>query len=830
MDVARTSVGLTSAEAVAKLESIGPNAISSKRLSKLKVLFRQFKSPILVILLSAALISGVLGEVGNAIEISVIVLLSVSLSFFTEYRAEKATADLHSRISHSANVIRDGQPTLVNVLDLVPADVVILGVGSIIPADLELLSSNELQCDESIITGESIPSQKNAGDTCLMGTVVKSGSATGLVKLTGARTEFGRIATKLGSQVPETDFQKGLANFSIFLLRIALVTTVLVMLVNFLFKPETYNFTSPSNVINLVLYALALAVGMTPQLLPAIVSTALAIGSRRLAKEGVLVKRLVSIEDFGDIDVLVTDKTGTLTLGTVSFERAIAFGDLDVLRLGILATDADYDSAKKSKVGLNTLDAALWDKATFEITEKKLDSIPFDHDRRISSVLLDSGLLIAKGSPEDIFGRCIEVTTEAKNQLQELYSKGSRVIAVATKNHAGSPSISAVDESDLDLQGLLVFSDAIKPDISESIQSIRSLGIEIKIATGDSAEVAVAVCNQVGLEVTGVLTGNDLETLNDEELIDKVSSTSIFARVSPEQKARILQSLRKSGKSIGFLGDGVNDALALHDADVGISVDTAADVAKDAADVVLLEKDLAVLAQGIATGRKVFNNTMKYVLMGTAGDFGNLFSAALGTMVLPFLPLTPGQVLLQDLMYDSSQLSIPTDNVDQEQVARPSHWKIGFIRKYMLVFGLASSIFDFLTFGLMLYVFHAQEAEFHTGWFVESLATATLIGFSIRTRRMPFFRSRPSLGMIASISFIVLLGSYLPYSPLSDYLGFTPLPPLFFLALSFMVIAYITLAEIAKRKLFVGDSAMPSSVKTTEHKSFQRRAAKFRSH
>jgi len=446
-------------------------------------------------------------------------------------------------------------------------------------------------------------------------------------------------------------------------------------------------------------------------------------------------------------------------------------------------------------------------------------------------VVLDGeNLIVAKGSPEDVMKRCSTFGDEAKTQLTELYERGARVIAVASKKASGKDTLTANDETGLTLEGLLVFSDPPKPSVQKSLKQLADLGIEVKIATGDSAEVAIAVCRGVGIDVKHVLTGDELAEIPANELAVRVSETTIFARVSPEQKAEILKALRITGKSIGFLGDGVNDAIALHDADVGISVDSGADVAKDAADVVLLEKDLEVLAKGVSHGRRVFSNTMKYVLMGTAGDFGNLFSAALGTMVLPFLPMAPGQVLLQDLLYDTSQLTIPSDRVDPEQLARPSHWNISYIRKFMVVFGLASSIFDFMTFGLMLYIFKANEAEFHTGWFVESLATATLIGFAIRTKRVPFFTSRPSWGLIASITGVVMIGSVLPYTALGTTLGFTALPWTYFFALMAMVFAYIFIAEIAKRRLFPSNAKMPSTRAYAAHRHFMRRAAKFRTH
>lgn len=801
-----TATGLTTAQAHERLSKYGPNEIKTKRLTLIGLLFRQFKNPILILLGGAAIMSGVLGDAGNATTLGVILAMSVTLSLSTEFRAERAAEDLKSRSTRHATVFRDNATVQLDVSRLVPGDVVRLALGTIIPADLRLIEVNDLECDESIITGESLPVEKftDAGDasknSALMGTVVRAGSGLGVVVRTGAETEFGVIASRLADRVPETDFQRGLRRYSVFLLRVAIVQAAVIIGVNaFLGR----------NVVEAILFALALAVGMTPQLLPAVVSTALAIGSKQLAKDGVLIKRLVSIEDLGDLDVLVTDKTGTLTAGAVAFESSVSFGTANPALLGMLATDADYTVSLGSTAGLNPLDAALWSapdaKTIFDASVVRKDSLAFDHNRRIASshvVLAGKSLLVAKGSPEDLLARCDNITDVQRAKLAELYAAGARVIAVASKPFDKVGALEPSDESGFALDGYLSFADPIKADVQTSLEALNTLGIEVKIATGDSAEVAATVCGKVGIHVLGSLTGTQIDALDDAALATAVLNTTVFARVSPEQKARILRALRANGKSVGFLGDGVNDAIALHDADVGVSVDSATDVAKDAADVVLLEKDLGVLATGVRQGRRVFNNTMKYVLMGTSSDFGNMLSAALGSVVLPFLPMAPSQVLLQDLMYDSSQLTIPSDKVDPEQTAKPSHWRIEYIRKFMVVFGLASSIFDFATFGLMLFVFHAKAAEFQTGWFVESLATATLIVFAIRTRRVPFFRSRPSVQLVASVLFIVALGCAITYLPIGGWFGFVPLPLPFFGALVAMVVAYLLVVETAKRMLF----------------------------
>ncbi|MDY7540828.1 MULTISPECIES: HAD-IC family P-type ATPase [unclassified Cryobacterium] len=539
-------------------------------------------------------------------------------------------------------------------------------------------------------------------------------------------------------------------------------------------------------------------------------------------------KRLVCIEDLGDLDLLVTDKTGTLTEGRISFTAAIpAYGTItaeELFRLGLLATETDYTKTHPSIVGLNALDAALWqgpEAASFVVgSTHQLDLVPFDHDRRMTSVLVvdaeGTPRLIAKGSAEDVFGRCSDVSAGAQAILDAQYEAGARVVAVASRVVAGLALIEAADEQDLTLAGFLVFVDKPKADARASLDQLASLGIALKIATGDNAKVAEKVCADLGMISGGTLTGENIDALSDDELGEAARRATIFARVSPEQKARIFERLREKGRSVAFLGDGVNDALALHRADIGISVETAADVAKDAADVLLLDKDLSVLANGVMEGRRIFTNTIKYVLMGTSSNFGNMFSASVASVVLSFLPMLPGQILLNNLLYDASQLAIPSDRVDEEQLHAPSHWDIRFIRHFMIVFGPISSLFDFATFALMLFVFSAAPPEFRSGWFIESIATQTLIIFAIRTRRVPFFRSRPSLGLTLASLGVVSIGAWLPYSPLYDVLGFAPLPAPFFLALVGMVVIYLVLVEIAKRWFF-SLSAKQSEHRPAEH-------------
>ncbi|WP_231511238.1 magnesium-translocating P-type ATPase [Arthrobacter sp. UNC362MFTsu5.1] len=818
------SAGLASGEAARRLAAVGPNAVRTHEASGWSVLARQLGSPILILLAVTAGLSLFLGDATNSIVIGVILLASVGLGFVNEFRAERAAEALHARVTHLAAVLRDGILGEVRVTALVPGDVVHLAIGAVVPADMRLLTAKDLLCDESILTGESLPVSKDPAPvrgsaapadltSCLfMGTVVQSGSCTAAVVATGGRAEFGRIALGLGERQPQTEFQLGLKRFSFLLLQVAVILTTLIFVANLLLQRP---------VIESLLFSLAIAVGITPQLLPAVVSTSLATGTRQLAKRKVLVKRLVCIEDLGDMDVLVTDKTGTLTEGRISFTAALPARDgvaPDFLfTLGLLATEAEYTEAKVSTVGLNPLDAALWasaDAAGFEPGRyERLDVIDFDHLRRRTSVLVreqgGAAQLVSKGSPEDVLALCADIPAGVQAMLDEQFNAGSRVVAVASRPAAGLTAIGPADEKDLVLEGLLVFLDRPKANARASLDQLEALGITVKIATGDNAKVAEKVCDELGVLSGGTLTGAEVESFSDAELAAAAREASIFARVSPEQKARIIRLLRRSGGSVGFMGDGVNDALALHAADIGISVDSATDVAKDAADVVLLDKDLAVLAEGVMEGRRIFANTIKYVLMGTSSNFGNMFSAATASVVLSFLPMLPGQILLNNLLYDSGQLAIPGDRVDKEQLLAPSHWNIAFIRRFMLLFGPISSLFDFATFALMLFAFHAVPGEFRAGWFIESIATQTLIIFAIRTRRVPFLRSRPSAGLLGASLGVVVVGIFLPLSPLAGVLGFDPLPTPFFLALLGMIVVYLVMVEFAKSWFFARAAQQP---------------------
>lgn len=821
--------GLSSDEAANRLARFGPNSVRTHRASAWAVLRRQLNNAVLALLATTAAVSVFLGDRAQALIIGIILAVSIGLGFLNEYRAERATAALHSRVRHTAVVYRDGHAVKVDVNELVPGDLIELTLGEIVPADVRLSTVNGLECNESILTGESEPVGKSVGDPAFMGTVVSSGSAVAVVVATGRDAEFGRIAAGLGEREPETDFQIGLRRFSYLLLKVAFTLTALILLTNLLLRRPT---------IDAVLFSLAIAVGITPQLLPAVVSTSLATGARRLSRLGVLVKRLVCIEDLGDIDVLFTDKTGTLTEGRVTLVEAVnpeGHVDAGVLRAGLLATDIDPVAGGTSA---NPMDAALWESVRGEAASgvagvRRLAELPFDHTRRACSALVEfddrSRMLIVKGAPEQVLQCCVAVPGRAHDTVEALFADGRRVVAVASRAAPGLTAITAADEAGLRLLGFLVFADQPKQAARDSLARLAELGIEVKVATGDNPRVAEKVCAELGLTSKGTVTGAQLEELDDAGFEAAAQNATVFARVSPEQKAALIRVLRRTGRSIGFLGDGVNDALALHSADVGISVDTATDVAKDAADVVLLEKDLGVLATGVAEGRRIFANTIKYVLMGTSSNFGNMFSAAAASAVLPFLPMLPSQILLNNLLYDTSQLAIPTDRVDEEQLHAPSHWNIAFIRRFMLTFGPISSLFDFLTFGLMLGVLHAGMPEFRTGWFVESLATQTLIIFAIRTRRIPFFRSHPSAALVAATSGVIAVGIVLTVAPVNAALGFVALPWQFFVALALLTVAYLVLVETTKGVFYaepIRAAGLPLRTRGREHR-IGRRAARF---
>lgn len=918
--------GLASVEASKRLKEYGINDLVRNKPNIWLLLLNELKNPMLILLFVTAVFSVFFEQVGSAIVIGIILVASVAVSLFNEYRSAKTADALHNHISYEAITLRDNTPQNINVRDLVPGDIVRLHIGQVAPADMRLLQVTDFACDESILTGESRDTAKNSEtitgktpnildlDNCvLMGTVVKTGSALGVVVSTGSRTELGNIASKLSKNRQETDFQRGLRRYSTFLMEVAIAATLVILIANFWIQRSW---------IQTALFAFTVAIGITPQLLPAVVSTSLGAGSKMLARKKVLVKRLVSIEDLGDVDVLITDKTGTLTEGHINFESAVDPDGkecIEALQLASYASSFEVDALGKI-VAANDLDKALGEEAArrhpsgWNPLDKIIDSHDFDHNTQIAAALVDDideehpGLwMVAKGAPEKILARCIgygnkrfeeesaypnnplalnrtknankknnTATSSTDSNLQtanatetvskqvvfdmleELFAQGLRVIAVATKvvddrksrhynkrrgdssdiesdkeqsTNNGIDSEQTIEEAvvrneislkqayeeldnegylspeeytfdnlvkNLTLVGFITFLDQPKGDAKESLDRLKKLGVEVKIATGDNVLVAQTVCAKLGIVPETAMTSEEFSQLKGNDLRKGIEETSIFARVTPEEKETIVRTLQKSGKSVAFLGDGINDALALHSADVGISVDTATDVAKEAAGIILLDKDLGVIADGISLGRRIFNNTIKYILMGTSSNFGNMFSAVGASLILPFLPMTPGQILLNNLLYGVSQLTIPSDKVDEEIIEKPSHWDIGFIGKFMVIFGPISSIFDYVTFGVMLWIVHASVPVFQTGWFIESLCTQTLIVYSIRTRRVPFWKSWASWPLTISTIGIIIIAFILPYSPLAGFLELSPPPWIFYIALLLMMITYLILVESAK--------------------------------
>ena len=829
--------GLTVSEAAARLEREGPNEFGRTGRSWRAVLMSQLRSPLLGLLFVAAAVSIGVGERTSGGIILGIVALSVGLGFFNEYRSEQTLASLRERSGRRATAMRDGSPLELPAAELVRGDVCLLQIGDVVPADLRLVGVTELTVDEATLSGEPYPVEKqvaalqeSAGavhaNCAYMGTIVRSGRGSGVVVATGMHTRLGAVAGGLQEHQPPTAFQRGLTSFAGLLARVTGVLTVSIFVINAVLGHP---------ILDSLLFSLAIAVGLTPQLLPAIVTVSLSTGARRMAQKAVLVKRLVAIEDLGDADVLFTDKTGTLTEGEIRYREAVdpsGAAELDLNLQGLFCSELDFEHGG-IPLG-NTLDLAIWRSLEPKVAEAELAragvvaTLPFTFERRRGSVVLergDSRRLLCKGAAEEVLVRCSSVRlpegvkplAEAREQVDRtlagLLDHGHRMLALADRQIERKARYSEEDEQGLELLGFLVFADPPKQDAADSIARLQRLGIELKVLTGDHERTAAHVCAEVGLPVKGLVRGEELAGLDEEQLSELVAATTVFARVSPEQKAALIAAAQRNGDDVAFLGDGVNDAVALHRADVGISVDTAVDVAKEAADVLLLEKSLRAIADGVVEGRRIFANTTKYVLMGTSSNFGNMFSAAGASLFLSFLPMLPSQILLNNMLYDCSELTIPTDEVDEELLARPEHWDIGFIRRFMTFFGPISSIYDFLTFGVMLWLFHAHAPLFRSGWFVESLATQSLVVFVIRTRRVPFFHSRPSRPLLVTTIAVVLIGLALPYSPLAHTLGFRSLPWLFLVILIAMTATYLALAEVGKSYFYrhAGGSVPASS-------------------
>ncbi len=816
--VSSTREGLTAADAAERL------ALARAKLHKTgggtwRLLLNQFRSPLVILLLVAMTISSFLGDKMDVLIVSSVVLMSTLLGFWQEYNAANAVAALLAVIQAKATVLRDGKQIDLPANQIVPGDVVMLSAGDTIPGDGLLIESKDLFVDESALTGESYPAEKKVGavaadarqserfNAVFEGTHVVSGTARVLVVNTGAETEFGAISERLRLRAPETDFERGLRRFGEMLIKVTLIFVIAIFAINVFFHRP---------VLEAFMFALALAVGMTPELLPAIVSITLARGAKRMAEDQVIVRRLSSIENFGSMNVLCSDKTGTLTEGKVKLLGAYdAQGNAsDLVRLHAVL-NATFESGFT-----NPIDAALRAEASLDLSGfTKFDEVPYDFIRKRLSVVVEHAdaarrhVMLTKGAFVNVLAVCTQVATPNGDQpmaefhaglLQRFadYSNaGHRVLGVASRDVTGDPEINKDDERDMTFTGFLLFDDPPKPGAAEAIQELRQLGVDFKVITGDNRFVAQRLGTQMGIAKPEVLTGEDLHKMNDAALVNRVSDVDIFAETEPNQKERILIALRKAGHVVGYLGDGINDASALHAADVGISVDGAVDVAKEAADIVLLRHDLGVLARGVRNGRITFANTLKYIFIATSANFGNMFSMAGASLFLPFLPLLPKQILLNNFLSDLPALTIATDSVDPEQALRPRRWDQKFIRRFMVAFGLVSSVFDYLTFGALLLMLRANEAQFQTGWFIESVLTQMFIVMVIRTHRS-IFQSKP--GRILTLATLAVAGSVvvLPYTPVGGLFGLVPLPWYFMVTLVGITLLYLLTSEVVKRVMF----------------------------
>ncbi len=810
--------GLSHQEAAERLTQFGPNTFRNHhRHSLLRQFFSRFQNPLVIVLLIASSVSALTGEVANFVIISCIVLMSVSLDFVQEYRANAAAEKLKQSVSVRTTVWRDGQTTVIPMQEVVPGDLCILHAGDLIPADALVIEARDFFVNQSLLTGEAFPVEKHAGtvpdsatdmqeatNAVFMGTSVVGGSARVWVVKTGTQTAIGDIADSLDKPTQATSFEVGTRRFGMLIMALTMGMVLFVLLVNAWFhKPWLESF----------LFAVALAVGLTPELLPMVVSVTLSRGAIRLSQQHMIVKRLTAVQDLGSMDVLCTDKTGTLTEAKIRLERHVDVSGRESPHVFELAyLNSFFETGLKSP-----LDEAILQHHTCDIGHwQKIDEIPFDFERRCVSVLIDDGKqrwLVAKGAAEDMLRLCShshneggvlenlddDKRNEAIAHYRALEAEGLRVLGIAWREVPRDHTVAAVnDESDLVLAGFAAFLDPPKESAATALAELQKLGIAIKIVTGDSDLVTRHICQQLGIAVQGVLTGKEIAQLDALALQRRVETANLFCRVNPTQKERVILALKANGHVVGYMGDGINDAPSLHAADVGLSVDSAVDVAKAAADMILLKQDLHVLHAGVLEGRRTFGNIMKYIMMGTSSNFGNMFSMAGAALFLPFLPMLPTQILLNNILYDVSEIPIPLDQVDAQELSQPRVLDLGFIRNFMLVIGPISSLFDFLTFYVLLTVLNAHESLFQTGWFIESLCTQVLVIFVIRTRGNPF-KSRPHPLLTTTSLAVVALAIGLPLTPVGAQLGFVP-PPLYFYAiLAAMVLAYLCMVELAKR-------------------------------
>jgi P-type Mg2+ transporter len=817
--------GLSASEASQRLAEHGLNILGKKgHRGALVLLLSQFKSPIILILFFAILLSFYLGDTTDALIILVIVLFSGLLGFWQEYGANAATEKLFAIVEVKTTILRDGQPIELGVDQVVPGDVISLSAGDIIPADGLIISSNALFADESTLTGETYPAEKESAplpaeialsqrrNSLWMGTHIISGTASFIVVHTGKDTEFGAISEHLKHRPQATEFERGIRRFGNLLMEITLLLVFTIFAINVFFhRPVLDSF----------MFSLALAVGLTPQLLPAIISINLSHGAKTMAKQKSIVKRLSSIENFGSMDILCSDKTGTLTAGTVEIQAALDIDGGSSERVFLYA----YLNSSFESGFVNPIDQAIRGYRKIDISNyRKLDEEPYDFTRKRLSVLVEKMngesagpggyIMVTKGALKNVLSCCTQaesadgrivsisdVRDSIDKQFEEYSAKGHRTLGIAYKDNGNDPRIKPDHETGMTFLGFITLYDPLKPDIKETIDRLNKLGISLKVITGDNRLVALNVMKQLDIPESMLMTGPDLHNVSDRALVQKASGISVFAEVEPNQKDRIIIALKEAGHVVGYLGDGINDVSALHDADVGISVNSAVDAAKEAADIVLLEHDLAVLVQGVISGRTTFANTMKYIFMATSANFGNMFSMAGASLFLPFLPLLPKQILLTNLLTDFPEMTIATDRVDESMINRPRRWNIGFIRKFMFTFGLISSLFDYLTFGALILIKNASQTQFRTGWFTESIISAALIVLVIRTRS-PLLKSPPSLNLLLATLAVIAATIILPYTPLAALLGFEPLAWASQLMILAIIGLYIVAAEAAKRVFY----------------------------
>jgi len=809
--------GLTQAEAESRLKEYGFNEPAKKKKRTILIqLLSKFLNPLVIVLIIIGAFSLFFGEKVEAFLVLLMILMSVLLSFIQEYRSSKEAEKLSEMVRATSTLVRNGKKREIKMRNIVPGDIVDLYAGDMIPADLRILSCKDLFINQASLTGESFPIEKFANpiqpksasfsemsNIAFMGSSVVSGTAIGVVIKTGVHTQFGALSKRLAAMSTESSFDKGIHKFVWLMIRFMMLLVVIIFGINALIK---------GNLIEAFLFSLAVAVGLTPEMLPMIVAINLSKGAISMSKKKVIVKRLNSIQNLGAMDVLCTDKTGTLTLDKVVLEKycdVVRNESEDVLKLAYI--NSFYQTGLK-----NLLDKAIVKHQKLVVKEyKKVDEIPFDFSRKIMSVIVEmegKHRLISKGAPEEIFKRCTHyeldgeiyemeslILSDLKEEYDQLSNDGFRVLATSYKDmEVKKDAYSKDDEQQMILKGYLAFLDPPKPTAKKTISRLQKLGIKFMVLTGDNELVTKKICGDVGLDVQNIVTGDRLENLNDQELQELVKTTSVFARLSPLQKEKVIRALHRNKHIVGYLGDGINDAPSLKASDVGISVDNAVDIAKESADIILLEKSLLVLEHGVLEGRKTFGNTMKYIKMGSSSNLGNMISMTGASLFLKFLPMAPIQILLNNFLYDISQVAIPTDQVDAEYLEKPKPWNIDAIRRFMLIFGPVSSLFDFITFGVLLFFFKSSEVLFHTGWFLESLCTQTLVIHIIRTSKLPFIESRPSRFLVLMSLFIISLGLAIPFSPIGRYVGFEPPPLAFLWVLSGIVLIYLATTQIIK--------------------------------